>query len=1742
MVALSDFNNSGVTSEVTLSEFNPKKPPSTGLNDATISNVAAHAGALGSGQNLLQTYSDVTNELKSGTASATLTKMLKEQDATDYSASFTALESILADPAISIEEKTAYTQGFANLTSVKSGSRSLSVNVARQGQLSPSEPDDNDEVEFTRLDPNVDLDKVDEYNGWVQKQINAQNAVSSKDGLTTVTSLIETMIPFMEGAAVAKIRQTLDEGLAGKAGGVIQSLTLLGEAKNDIYTALNKMPIETRKEVAGQLIAYIKSSGGSVSIRPNDLIMMNEMNDFLVAGSYSTESRIIDNIFSVMDATVLLSPVAKVGKGLFSAAKSAKEIANIERRATEALARSEPVIEEAATTAIPVAPLDNIINGIRGFDKANADDIADARNVIGQGLDEGLGVEDIINNTRAFDKFTADEIDEARRVLSTPEAHTVPPVDDSVVKSTQDIISDNIINNLSQLDETPSSVYQDIRNAVAEEVNNVSMLNPKVLSRTVLKRVQGVLRENSLTAVNKEIVNSLRKQVEIESATARRSVRTTVAPTSLSQTLKDVNPNRARAAFETVVDDTSGKVAEVTYGTTRVEAIANDTLPEVAEMGGTVRNKVVMDESQPLPDQGIISALKKARGDNHFAKSEKEAMRNEAKAGFRDVVGLVPRNTMASVGDGPVSKLAIDTDTGVTFDMVYGPKDGGFRSPQQAIHQAQFALAKYGVTPKEITILARDNTGNYAPMTVGSVKDGNYLIRVQHDYEFSPADTQAWALTSTTGLRMFDGRTSWTAGKMGGLAQHFIPSTSVVDKLLINAASVASDRTAWLSKRMVELGNEYAGKYRGLDVRQKALVDDYIIEANNLSLKFNPLHLEARGLNDKAVDAIRSWKKVNDTLYFFENRDLNKTLRTRGYMYFVDAKNDTSLIARPIPNRGLDDVVKAYDSASGKIISLDRAEIDALYESGGTFAHTRGSVDIGTETVDTLIVKNNSEASYLRRIRDEDYTLNYRDGHYTVRYTDPYFITKTVKKGGKTRTTAIATSGSLKDATALRERLWATDEVGKAEGAYSIRPDFKKGTTQFEEAEWSSLVSGGRTSQRVRGERLANSTGQQTDPAHVHIESPEESLIRSIGSMSARVAHRDVLDAAKARFMAQFSDLLPDPKGQPMWPDDVRAIGRESDLTVPSSRIKDAKNTWRYIEAIDSGYVNLLDDASKTFFKSVSETAGRKGWGWLETGANKLSEINPTAYARKKAFRLLLAANPLRQAPVQAMQALPVILATNPTMLLTGRLPAQFLLINYINRGGDVDSFMKALAKNATGLDAKQAKQLVADYEASGFEAAVKANSLIRDDLKTLVDRTWVGKASTMAAKPLNFTQKIGFEAGENALMRSVWLSEYDNLRKAGTKMTPEVLENLNARVRNLTLNMNKAGELPYNENMFSAAMQFFQAPHKAFAQIAFGHTGLSTADRIKLGTSYVLTYGIGGSFLLDMASNLLPSDPAIRETIEGGLFNTMMNKALSLVYGEEVRTDFSDSLRLLQFPDVFKFYNTLMTMGIAEALTSSPSLGLVMGSNPRVTNFATALLRPFTVSSDKTAEELVQTGKAFLSMFSGASNFFKAKYIMENQKVISASGIVTDFYANDVEGLMKVAGFSTMDEVHQYAFNEKAYKAGEDFRSDVKHVLDETSKRLAAKDIANDQAEYFIDMMAEAQRVFENDPFYMEEFQKQIFYKATRGESDIFNTVLRLSGFMDEGKLKELIASAPVNEQDRDSLLNIVENIKGAN
>lgn len=1716
MADLSEFTAQPQQPTTLSEDFATGVQASPAISEASAKQVAAYTAALTPPAQMTNTYSQVKTDLAAGD-NTTSNQIISQWDQNNASANQKALYNLASNPDVPENIRRSAIVGFPKTNSANT----YASRVGKQALIANSEPTDNDENEMIRVNTDQALDQVDAYNGWLQKKLNEINNSSQPDMLNAMGQMVEQYLPFFNASASAKVSgQLLGTDGNYNPQAVLQGFTLMGENINQMREAYQALPYDQRQQFAQHMMTLVNQTSGPNAFDANNITQMQLLNDVLTNGGYNRDQRLADNIFSLLDDSIIAGPIAKLLGGAGDALRGIKGGASAatEARYTNAVralneggaaTEAQGVADSAVAQSVPPANVDDVVGAIHAFDGANSSTIANDRALIQQHLaNPGSDIEDVIDQMKSLDNAPKAQIDQARSVLQQVEATGSANIPQQTIDGTKDLISDNIINRLSQLDNAPSETYSAIRDAVSKRVDSEGV-GSKTIGQNVINDVNSILSDKQLDLIDTKTAGQIKSyttQAVQESNVRRRAARSGVQPTSISQTYKDTNPMMARAANDAVTVDTSGNAADILYGTTRADAIGNDTLPEIATQVGSVRNKVVIDESKPTPDAAVVKDINQGYVANQFTQSEKASMRTQVADQWRDVHGLFPRHEMSMIEP---------TATGSRISMVYGPKDGAFSDPSQAIAQAKFGLKQFGVNDKDITILAKSPTGEFVPTTETS-KPGAYLIKVNKDYTFSPDDLNDWEfLHSAPKLRNIyspnPGKLS--ALNQGTIGEHLIPSTAIVNEHLLIGATRAADRSASVEERFFRQAmTDYANKYKKLSGDQKYLVENYIRLANAKSLKFDTNFLRSMGMNDDAIDTVRGWKSVWDTQHYFENADLNKTLRARGYQMFVDQTGHSELLVRPVDIRQTNGVHEAFDGS--RIVSLQRSDIAQIYERGGTLATTRGSIPLDDREFTHVIVDNHDSGTYLRTISDDHPTLRYRDGYYQIKYEHPYYLTKEDATGTPR---AFATAPDVTTAKQMLARLRTTDQQGR----YDFHPDLKTNKDGFGDDEWNVMVAQGRTAQRARGKLLADASETASDYNMLHVQPPEESLINSIRSMATRVAHRDWLDTSKERFMKQFGHLVPnDPETfTKAFPNDPRMIGRNMG-DVDHAELMDARATWHYIDKIDGGYTNLLDEISKNFFKSMAETAGRQGWGHIEKAARAAGKFGPNSYARSKAFRLLLAANPLRQLPLQAMQAVPVILGTNPTGI--PRIAARFALMNYVARGGDVESMWRSGAQALMGMTKAEAEQMVKHFHISGFEQAAKASVYIRDDGKSLVDKNFFQRFRNLAATPINLGQKFGFETGENALMKSVWLSEYDKALKAG-KVTDEVADKVAAKTRFLTGDMNKAGQMPYNSNSLSALMQFFQMPHKIFSQIMFNHRGLTGAERMRLGAAYVLTYGIGAGPLMDLIGSQLPDNSPIKETIRNGLFDMALNKTLGTLFngGKDTEVNASNSWRQLDQPDFYMFFKQIMGMQLGEVFTNSPSASLVFGDNPRITRFVQALARPFTVK-DKPANELIDVGTSFLNLFPGLSSFAKAKYILENQKIINASGAVVDDRAGYAEGWAKLAGLQTMNEVKRLAFNEKQYMNSDKYKFDIDYFLTTTSQRLANRGISNDTSAYYVDMLSEAQKIYGNNPYYLKEIEANIDQRMLKGDYTLFNTLMKDAEYMSPNDMESLLNNAP--------------------
>lgn len=1203
------------------------------------------------------------------------------------------------------------------------------------------------------------------------------------------------------------------------------------------------------------------------------------------------------------------------------------------------------------------------------------------------------------------------------------------------------------------------------------------------------------------------------------------ATRTDVPPTAPSQVVKDTNPDMARTMHDTAMADQTGEAAEGLYGTSRVEAGAKDRLPEPELQPGRTPNKVEMTE----PVYAEPPEIREAR------------IRNGNTAISRDEMKRVTdklSDNLRAMSDSVVIRSNLDGTFGVT--VRYSPIDSSLKSYDEVIRQTEFAFRNYGLTEKNFQVVRRSGS-NWVEL--GSKKadevigeGGDYAVAIKFDYQFRPEDLEDVDLLKTGNMlsrtldRIPANVLSPSVLGQGSITQNLLDAASVIHPQIVNAASVAVDRTFGLKKIYVEAIDNFSKKYASMPKDRRAEITDYINKANSDGIPFKESDLWARGFSADEIDALKTWRRANDIMWHAANDDLLITLRSKGYKSVVHKDSDTMLVGRPVTrnNTASNRPMLAPGSAQGSdVTKLTVQQLDELYENGGEVVKLDEPIEVDGQWVNEVIARNTVDGSYTRALYDGQRVLAYRDGYYPVMYDANYFITKTIKTADGEVTKVVGSAKNAKDA----DNAIATLRGNEPKAVFSSRKDrrFNDVRTQQEIGEdgWNLAVNSGLSAQRVRGQRLKDYSAGVEKAQNTNLKDPLEAVANQISQLSYRIPMRQYFDTVKTRWMLNYGkhlDLPVNPRtGEPDFPSSVQMIkGKDG---VKGSFVADARTNYNYIYSLENGYINGIDNMYRGVLHAASDFVKELGMGKAESVLLNATAISPVNGTKAAAFKLFLSLNPLRQAVVQRGQ-IAMIGAMNPEYLATG-LAKDLWNLNRARFGvGEVDT---------------RTKLLLSELNESGVLEAVDAHNFIRQDLLRLADVSATQKLRGGLMRPVDFSQKYGFDLAEQDNLVAAWLAHRDKAVKAGKDLSDQrVRDEILGQTRAFTLNMNRAGEMAYSQNTLGILTQFLSFQHKAFLQ-GITNKSLTPKHRAMLLGYSTAVFGTGATafgVLIDRALKDMPAGPE-KDILTDGMIHTLANGVATLVSGEKQAVDWGD----LAPAEAYGIGNTIVGLiqtPVVDLFQQSPAGSLLFGNNPRIQNLYGSAMRYFGVHDDYETPgletSLLDVSRTFLNLASGYSNGFKANYALRMREKISSGGSITDADVTGFEAMMQALGFQTVDEVSTREALGELYGDGTFEPDDVEQWYYDLRAHLARRGQTAQETETFARVYSEAWRVFGDDrPRAAEKIIQLLQRDANNNDYSMFQNLLRVIGYKTDEDIWNVINAMPPGTY-RDNAMAIME------
>jgi hypothetical protein len=1210
-------------------------------------------------------------------------------------------------------------------------------------------------------------------------------------------------------------------------------------------------------------------------------------------------------------------------------------------------------------------------------------------------------------------------------------------------------------------------------------------------------------------------------------------VRSGTSPTSVARNASDTNAVVARSIHETVAQG-GEEAAEALYGTTRIEAIGDDILPQtdVTKVG----NRVEQAESSPQfpPNQRVTSFTDELDGGTRFFKEEIGQMVGRIKENVFTGISVTNRTAMNFIR-GSVE----ETGGGFNVAATYGPRDGGFVDPINALEAVKFQFREYGLGDDALTLLVRQG-GDYVPTSVleeaakkeladtfraskKRIPDDlkpmrDYMVGVDFKHDYNVRDITDFSKPDV-GFNWFDRFNVGTSGRVGtgSLQQHILDAHSTLHPQLTLSANAQVDRGAAFQKALVEVGKDFADKYSALPKESRARVANYFQKANHEGIAFNPVQMKAAGFNTKEIETARAWRQTQDTNWWVLNHDMGKTMHNRNYGIFVGADGTTELFARPISRNNVGRSVRAYDSSSDTIVTLSKQDLDDLYSKGGEVAQLRTTMAVTNDSADFIINQNKVKSGYIRAITGNDKVLSYRDGYFPVMYDGKEFVFKTIRDAnGLEKNVAVATARNSKDAAEMVKRL----EIEFPDSTFFHKTDKKASARDISdsgEAEWQVMVNSGLSAQKRRGERLVDASADSQAIVGSNLVDPVESVTASIRSMSQKVNMRDWFEATKTRFIKQYASVLPTKQGEPIWP------ANRTDITGSSKMSADARTTFDWVSGLENGYFNLIDEGWKAVVNTVAEIAGAKAakgskaaatleeWAWAFRGGS------PTRKAKGLAFKAYLASNPLRQIVIQSHQAIQLN-ALDPI---------------YTNLKMPVDVSKLVFGLSGFSKDA-EVLEMVRAFKNSGFIEAVDTNNLVRADLQRLADLSVVQKGVSASKFPLRLAQRVGFDTGEQFNLMTAWLFFRNRAIKAGKPLTSKTYEEIAGEARNFTFNMNAAGDMPYNQNSISMIAQFLQVPHKALTQM-LSNRALTRFERGRVAAFSTVMYGVPTASLGVLFANM--EQGPTRDLLERGLETMALNYVIEKVTGVDTAIDFG-GLAPSNLTGITDFLTRAITGGVLEAVAESPSGALFFGANPRLTEMFKVSARYFSFNDFDDPE--LETGFGDLavagaSIFSGYSNAFKGAYAFETGTKMSSTGRISDYDVSKTEAIAQFFGLPTIDETAMRNAKDRFYNAtyGPDSNSgnflfeDVSKWFGSLKRHLARRGKTVRDDDYYERVLNMGMIVFERDgPRFQQHLLTLLNKDFADGDMSFMSSLFKKMGIIDPDEYNTIVELLPEGQQ----------------
>lgn len=1670
---------------------------------SAIRNRAATIALTSEPDKALENYQIMMTEAESG--GTQYTDVLKNQVVTaNQEKDQSALMSILADKNIPYEQKKAAIERLNFDPALKDTSAIMHDTLAAKSSEGESPDEEDARINAT----STALGEIHKMRQERQALLNAHMAGLRGASAGTVGEMAALWVmPFGNNIAVA--REKAEQDATWKE--VFKAFTLPGSDVKKRREQLEKLPPAARSQMHKSILENLQNSSGVV-FSDNDFQEWQRAVQILEEDGYSDVDVWLDNLSGVLDIVGLGSALKS---GIRAAKKAIKakdfDVDNVRIKTPVGI----PTVQTGEGKPSKVTIEDSDLAQLKGKPTVGAFDSRIAKLEEEKALLLGEA-----GNTLDKGKVASLQQERKKLVDQFRNEGTI----NSIAKDLQ--ASKKITSKAAKKE--AEQLYESIKADYEAKISRIDrMLEVNKNASTVSQRIDAIDKE--IEALSKRNTPMFISKSPIADTIERLGLNAPVGnshPLSAYSTIKQANPEKARETFAAIVKGDDA-VAEGLANTSKQDAIANDVFPKVLTESGKVEAAPV-DIQRTLRRGFLPESIREFLanvGRVDFTPMEKARIMANVQRDFQSAKGLVMHESMGGF------QTSFKADGGsVRISAVYGKAEGAWSNAQDAVEQAKYALAKYGILDNEIQLLKKEGL-DYTPVKLEDVKDvpGSYMVRLETKQDFSVNDYKdpinPVSFEGITTKLNFVDRMLMSFKLQGGMSSYLADNASRIDPKITHATTSATDYTARLEKLLLDEAAKYSDQYVKLPKEAQKRVDEYLFESNLKGLKMDIVEMSTvRGMSNEEISAVKSFRDYWDAQFYLENADVIRQYNEQGFMLFKSGGDEFHV--KPVAkNKNLYNQSNLYDPTTQQVRLFSKQEIDDLYNNGGSIYQFRRPVDINGEIVTHMTISNTPN-QYARKFRDTDMVLNYREGYFTVHYDRPRFIDEFVMdaNGNEVRR-AVAVGKDSVEAEAYVRRANKNAAPGVR---YAHRADdrmLRRGSDDWFDVEGAK----GRIAQRHRGKNLEAATSSNNLGGFELIENPVSSSIKAAKSIAGRVVARPVFETAKGRIMEQFKDLFPkNDFGEVRWPRSIDEIGDKGGQVT--KEVADARTNWAHIHHLENGYINGMDEFFKQNFYAMAEKAGELGLGKTQRGLLEVAKVSPTGAAKQSVFTAMIAANPVRQIFVQMHQGVRTF-AYNAGAWFNGsviKLPTEYT--NYVLAGRPSAS--------------KKPGSFISFVEDSGIMDAVDKQNLVR---ATLLDAAEARTLPTKAAsKTFEIMRKAGFDQGEKGNMLIHMAAVYDKYVRQGANVADsDIKAKMASEARALSYEMNFAGDMPYNQNSAAFFLQFLQVPHKAFLQ-AFNRK-LTPMERMRLITSDAILWGPPVLLANELSEtifgeDILPEDKKLREILTEGLEAHSMNQMFRWTTGnEKIHIDFT-SLAPTDYMGWHDMLYAFYTGGIQKMMLESPAGQMFFSEQGRVRTAMASAMRFMGLSKPigETPDSFMQVMNEVAKVSSGWSNAQKAALMLETYKRYDAYGKPAGDMEHAVEAFAQALGFGGMSQKRLYELSKERSDTFKSFEEEVKFSFKEALRYYQSnmgKGIQNmDQLNAVAQFMLSK---YENNPEAYKIIQKELQYALQDPEQNLLSQIVKSSNIPGIEKTISEIKLGPFTEDDKERAIRILNDAK---